>query len=178
MSQPEPAHFMGAGRWLGARPLGKMSECTAMMKIRLASADDRCAIEECVAEAYQGYIKRIGKRPASMDREFLPLINAGCVQVCESDGIVLGVMVVSEHAGHVEVSSVAVKPVAQRKGIGRNLMKAAEAIAAERGYRILRVYTNAALPELVHYYERMGYQRMERRVEEGYDRVFLQKTLP
>ena len=147
------------------------------MKIRLAFANDRHTIKECIAEAYQGYTQRIGKRPASMDREFLALIQAGCVHVCESDGNILGVMVVSEHADHVEVSSVAVKPSAQGQGIGRDLMMAAEAIAAERGFRVLRLYTNAALPELVRYYERMGYKRMECRLDEGYDRVFLQKAL-
>jgi ribosomal protein S18 acetylase RimI-like enzyme len=148
------------------------------MKIRLASANDRHTVEECIAEAYQGYIRRIGRRPASMDREFLPLIQAGCVHVYESDGNVLGVMVVSEHADHVEVSSVAVKPGAQGQGIGRDLMMAAEAIAAERGFRTLELYTNVALPELVRYYERMGYKRVGRRLDKGYDRVFLQKVLP
>ena len=52
-----------------------------------------------------------------------------------------------------------------------------QAIAAERGVSILRLYTNAALPELARYYERMGYKIMERRLDEGYDRVFLEKRL-
>ena len=148
-----------------------------MMKIRLASANDRHAIEECIAEAFQGYTQRIGRRPASMDREFLPLIYAGCVHVCESEGNILGVMVVSEHADHVEVSSVAVRPSAQRRGIGKALMIAAEAIATKRRLRVIRIYTNAALPELARYYERIGYRIVDHKLDKGYDRVFLEKLL-
>lgn len=147
------------------------------MNIRLAIENDRSAIESCIGDAYQHYIPRIGKRPASMDREFLPLIHAGRVHVYESKGEILGVMVVAAQADHLEVSSLAVQPYAQRRGIGKRLMEEAEGIAKKKGLRILRLYTNAALPELARYYEGIGYKTTETKADGGYNRVFLQKLL-
>jgi ribosomal protein S18 acetylase RimI-like enzyme len=150
----------------------------AAANIRVALTTDLVAIERCVAEAYQGYTDRIGKRPASMDREFRPLVEAGHVYVYESDGRVIAAMTVASESDHVEVSSVAVSPAAQGRGIGRQLMAKAEQIAVERGLPRLRLYTKTALPELAIYYERLGYRLMERKQDHGYDRVFLEKVLP
>ncbi len=112
-----------------------------------------------------------------MDRQFLPLIQSACVYVCETEQRVEGTMVITERSDHIEVSSVAVTPRSQGKGIGRYLMSAAELIAVHRGYRKLTLYTNAALPELSRYYERLGYVRVDRRHDDGFDRVFFEKVL-
>ena len=145
------------------------------MRIRLASMGDVAALERCVAEAYRGYVSRIGRSPASMERDFRPEIEEGNVHVCESSGQLLAIMVVAEKRDHLEVSSLAVRPSCQRQGIGRRLMGVAEDLAISHGLSTVKLYTNAALPEVIRYYEHLGYAQFDRRVEEGYDRVFLKK---
>ena len=50
--------------------------------------------------------------------------------------------------------------------------------AVERGEgRQLSLYTNAALDELVEYYRRCGFVVRERRMEHGFDRVFMIKDV-
>jgi len=147
------------------------------MRIRLASLEDTAAISSCVAEAYQGYVRRIGRPPASMERDFRSDIDQGNVYVCESAGEIVGIMVVRECPDHVEVSSLAVRPNSQRQGFGRSLMSVAEGRASSRGLSAVRLYTNAALPEVVRYYERLGYVQYDRRTDDGYDRVFFEKDV-
>jgi len=112
-----------------------------------------------------------------MDRTYLPLVQANCIYVCESEREIEGMMVITEHTNQIEVSSVAVRPRSQGKGLGRYLMKEAEAIAVSRGFGKLTLYTNAALPELSSYYESLGYKSIDRRLDEGFDRVFFEKEL-
>ncbi len=127
------------------------------MNIRLASEADLPAINECIREAFEGYIGRIGQRPPSMDRQFLPLIREARVYVFETGRGVEGTMVITEGADQVEISSVAVGRSSQGQGIGRQLMKAAESIALRKGFNKLSLFTNAALPELSSYYKSLGY---------------------
>ncbi len=148
------------------------------VNVRVARPSDLAAIQLCIARAFEGYIDRIGRRPSSMDRDFMPLILAGDVYVCEADGRINGAIAITSAGDHLEVGSVAVDPAAQRRGIGKHLMALAEEVAVDRGFRVLRLHTNAALPELVVYYERLGYRVVESKVDAGFDRIFLQKVLP
>ena len=58
------------------------------------------------------------------------------------------------------------------------LLAFAEEEARARDLQTLQLYTNEAMVENIAFYQRGGYQEIDRRVEEGYRRVFMQKTLP
>jgi ribosomal protein S18 acetylase RimI-like enzyme len=45
------------------------------------------------------------------------------------------------------------------------------------GYGEIRLYTHERMTENIPYYEKLGYVEVERRVEDGYHRVFFRKTL-
>jgi ribosomal protein S18 acetylase RimI-like enzyme len=145
--------------------------------IRKGESRDLDAIKICIDEAYVSYIPRIGKRPASMDVDFRPLIDDGSVWVIELDRAVVGLMVLMEMPGAFEIRSVAVRPAHQGQGLGRKLMSHAEILARQTGRLTLRLYTNAKIPELVTYYSKLGYREGERRQDQGYERVFMVKAL-
>ena len=147
------------------------------VRIRNGLMADREAIERCIEKAYISYVARIGRRPASMDTDFEPLLRDGRVWVLECEGTVAALMVVVDAADFMEVRSVAVLPQFQRQGFGRRLMLHAEHLARETGRAEIRLYTNARIPELVAYYARLGYRETERKQESGYDRVFMMKSL-
>jgi|WetSurMetagenome_2_1015567.scaffolds.fasta_scaffold1805509_1 hypothetical protein len=76
------------------------------MIIRKANIQDLAQIKHCIEEAYVVYIPRIGKKPASMDTDFEPVIIDGLVWVMELEAQVIGLMVLNEKTDFVEVQSV------------------------------------------------------------------------
>jgi GNAT superfamily N-acetyltransferase len=147
------------------------------LTIRKGELLDLDAIKVCIDEAYVSYIPRIGKRPASMDTDFRPLIHDGRVWVLELGRAIVGLMVLIEQPEAFEIRSVAVRPAHQRQGLGGRLMSHAEFLAMQAGRSTLRLYTNAKIPELVTYYSNLGYREGERKQDQGYERVFMVKTL-
>jgi len=99
------------------------------------------------------------------------------VWVAERGRRVIGLIVLMGDGEQPEIRSVAVLPAFQRQGIGRALMNHVETLARTAGHVSVQLYTNAKLPELVTYYVRLGYVAGERRVDHGYDRVFMTKRL-
>lgn len=147
------------------------------MIIRKGNSSDLNAVTTCINEAYASYIPRIGKRPASMDTDFAPVLRERKVWVAEIDGSVVGLMVLIDKPDFIEIRSVAVLPRHQRQGIGRRLMSHAEQVARETRRPTLRLYTNAKIPELLTYCSAMGYQEVERRQDQGHERVFMAKRI-
>jgi ribosomal protein S18 acetylase RimI-like enzyme len=152
----------------------EMSDSPAIRQGELRDLD---AISTCVERAYLPYVPRIGKRPASMDTDFAPLLRDGRVWVLEQDRAILGLMVIVEEPDSFEIRSVAVVPSRQRQGLGRMLMAHAEKLARDTGRSTLRLYTNVNIPELVTYYSALGYNEQARRWDGGFERVFMVKTL-
>ena len=147
------------------------------LTIRVGKLSDHDAIRQCVDEAYTPYIHRLGKRPASIETDFTPLLRDGRVWVAETEERVVGLIVLNKDGPEPEIRSVAVLPVVQRHGIGRALVAHAEKAAREAGHSNVRLYTNANIPELVGYYTGLGYVEVERRLDGGYDRTFMRKRL-
>jgi ribosomal protein S18 acetylase RimI-like enzyme len=75
------------------------------------------------------------------------------------------------------IENVAVDPEAQGTGLGRQLMDFAEDEARRRGLGRLRLYTNEVMTENLAIYEHLGYHEVDRRSQDGYRRVFMEKLL-
>jgi len=56
------------------------------------------------------------------------------------------------------VENLAVSPVFQRRGFGRQLMAQAEAVAASLGHELIRLFTNQKFEENITLYQRLGYR--------------------
>lgn len=147
--------------------------------IRAAHLADVPAIERIVAAAYTPYIDRIGRAPAPMTADHHALVSTtDHVYVLTDDGVggqIVGVVVLVDEADHVFVDSVAVATERRGRGHGRTLLAFAEQRSRERGYGEVRLYTNAAMTENLTLYPRLGYVQVDRRVDNGYDRVYFAK---
>ena len=75
------------------------------------------------------------------------------------------------------VENVAVDPRLQGQGLGRVLMAFVEQQARRHQLDEIRLYTNELMTENLHFYRHLGFEEEERRIEDGYRRVFLRKTL-
>ena len=80
-------------------------------------------------------------------------------------------------ADHLYVENIAVDPGAQDRGLGRALMEFAEREAARRRLSRMALVTHEAMTENQAIYARLGYVEIERRTEDGYRRIYMEKPL-
>jgi ribosomal protein S18 acetylase RimI-like enzyme len=145
--------------------------------IRRGAAGDAAAAAAITSAAYRPYIERIGREPAPMGADFGALIAAGDVWVATDHDRVVGVLVLRLHDPVLLLESVAVDPAHQGRGIGRSLIEHAEQVARDAGLGGVDLYTNAQMTENLRLYPSLGYDVIDRRREDGFDRVFFRKSL-
>ncbi len=112
-----------------------------------------------------------------MSEDYHAHVALGNVWVLVLDHEIAGLVVLVPEPEYMLLQNVAVVPGKQRQGWGRQLIDFAEARARQCGYREIRLYTNERMKENLALYARLGYQETARRLEAGFDRVFMRKTL-
>lgn len=150
-----------------------MSEVTA----RPAKPEDARAIAACVCEAYVHYIERIGKQPGPMLEDYAEVVNQFQVHVAVADSKVVGAIVLKVTDEGFYLDNVAVRPSVKGKGVGRLLLELADAEARRQGYKSIYLATHELMTENRALYTRIGYVEYDRRVVNGYPRVFFRKVL-
>jgi ribosomal protein S18 acetylase RimI-like enzyme len=154
-----------------------MSAMTAIeLPIRQAKLDDIPSMQRIVAAAYDTYLSRMDKPPAPMSRDLTPAVQIHQAWVVGDPIVGLGILVPLENA--LQIENVAVDPTAQGRGVGRQLLTFAEQHARALGKEKLQLYTNEKMVENVAIYTRLGYLETDRRTEDGYSRIFMEKALP
>jgi len=145
--------------------------------IRRASHSDLDQIEACAVAAYTRYIERIGKAPAPMVADFATSIENEDLYVIEDSGRICGFVVFYARDKYIHLENVALDPRFQSRGLGMRLIEFVEQRAKAEGYARIELYTNAKMTENLGLYPRLGYEQFDRRVEDGFDRVYFEKTL-
>lgn len=156
-------------------------------RLSRANLADAPALQALVDAAYTKYIPRIGRPPAPMNTDYAALIALPAVydvHILRADDdddsdVVVGAIILVDHAydDAVLVDNLVVDPAAQGRGYGRVLMEVAEAYAREKGRNALTLYTNEKMVENLGIFAKMGFVEVNRRVEDGYSRVYFRKTL-
>lgn len=144
--------------------------------IRPARTEDAPRIRAITEAAYAKYIPRIGRRPAPMDVDVDAQIAEGVLWVWDEDGI-LGSVVFYPEGQTMHLNALAVAPEAVGRGLGRKLIAHVEAAARDAGLPVLALYTNAKMVENLTMYPYLGFTEVDRRTEDGFDRVFYEKRV-
>jgi ribosomal protein S18 acetylase RimI-like enzyme len=149
-----------------------------VLDIRRASAADAPLMARVAEQAYAPYVGRLcGRRPAPMDADYAAAVAGAEAWVAESDGVVVGLLVLVAEPDALLLENVAVLPSHQGLGAGRALLTLAEDRARESGRGRVRLYTNVAMVESQGLYERLGYVETHRASEHGFARVFYEKDV-
>ena len=161
------------------------------LTIKPAATKDIPVIQAMTHSAYEKYIPRIGKPPAPMKADWPTLLQTHQVSVLiarsshettpgqPDDGKVVGAIVlgVEQDSDSIKVNNLVVDQAFQGKGYGKVLMKFAEDEATERGRGALTLFTNVLMWENLELYPKLGFVEVDRREEDGYDRVYYRKEL-
>lgn len=147
------------------------------MEIQRARPEDVQFIQKIAEAAYRPYIRRIGRKPAPMVADFAAQIAAGEVWTAAEFTEIMGYVVMREERGALHLENLAVAPERHGLGLGRALLDFAEGEARRRGLARLTLYTNARMRENLAFYGALGWRETGRAVEDGFDRVYFEKTL-
>jgi len=145
--------------------------------IRPAGRHDAPGIAACACEAYAHYIERIGRQPGPMLEDYADVIQQSQVHVAIARSRVVGAIVLKATDEGFYVDNVSVRPSVKGQGIGRALLELAETEARRQHYSSIYLATHELMTENRALYARIGYAEFDRRVVNGFPRVFFRKTL-
>jgi len=145
--------------------------------LRRAGAGDAADVGRVVDAAYGHYAELIGRTPLPMLADHAQTIRDHEVWVVEDGGSVVGVMELVPREDHLWVENVAIAPAHQRRGLGRQLLRHAEAEARRHGLREIRLLTNERYAANIAMYLRYGYVETHREPYRGTDLVNFRKVL-
>jgi len=146
---------------------------SSAVEVRPAQPEDAPGITACFCEAYIHYIERIGRQSNAMLYNYADVIRQFQVHVAVADSKVVGAIILKITDEGFYLDNVAVRPSIKGQGVGRSLLKLAEAEACRQGYQSIYLRTNELMTENRALYARIGYVEYDRR--DG--RVYFRKTL-
>lgn len=144
--------------------------------LRAATPADLPFVENCARAAYAPYVARIGREPAPMVADFEGHLADGELTIIEKEKTV-GYSVHRIDSGALFIENIAIMPDSQGGGIGRAVFELLETEAREAGASQLRLYTNVKMTEALAFYQRLGFSITDRRIEDGFHRIYLAKGL-
>lgn len=147
------------------------------LTFRLADESDYKTIVEIITKSFEKYIKILKKKPSSLTTDYLPLIKNNQMYVLVNADTVIGTVVLKMENRDMWISNMAVASCFQKRGMGGKLLLFAEEMAKKQNLKNVCLYTNSRITELLEYYKKQGFTEINRKNEDGFDRVYFSKTL-
>lgn len=147
---------------------------TSVVTLRLATPDDSERVADLIYEAFapfEGeYTAGAFEYTTPKADAIRPRFDEGPIWIAEMDGEAVGTVSGMPDGERFYIRSMAIKPTAQRGGIGQKLLDALERYAREQRFEKLYLYTTYVLPGAQRLYEKNGfYVLRETPPEEWYD---------
>jgi N-acetylglutamate synthase-like GNAT family acetyltransferase len=144
-----------------------------------ATIEDIPAIKSMVNSAYSKYIERIGKPPAPMTEDWEQEMKTHEVMMLKDNDQTVGSIDfhVDDQTNSLKINNVVVDAGSQGRGYGYWMMEHVETEGRERGLSSVTLYTNVKMIENVQFYGKLGFVEMERKMEDGFERIYFRKSL-
>ncbi|KAJ5550615.1 hypothetical protein N7535_001441 [Penicillium sp. DV-2018c] len=155
------------------------SPSESTLTLQKATPEDIPAIKAMVDAAYSKYTERIGKPPAPMSEDWYQVIHTHEVLVLKDNKRIVGSITYykEEQTDSLKVDNVVVDPTVQGRGYGVHMIHYAEMEARKQGVSSVTLFTNVMMSENIGFYARLGFMETDRRVEDGFERVYFCKKL-
>jgi ribosomal protein S18 acetylase RimI-like enzyme len=147
------------------------------VKFRTAHSQDVELIRDVVRSAYAKWIPVIGREPRPMTTDYGWAVREHQIDLMYVGSRMVGLIEMRLHDDHLWIENVAVGPIDQGRGLGRQLLAHAERRALESGRAEIRLLTNAAFEANVTLYEKTGYAVVEREPFMGGTTLHMSKKL-
>lgn len=145
---------------------------------RRAGPADAALVRDLTRAAYVKWVPVVGREPMPMQADYETAVREHRIDLLSIEGETLALIETMLRPDHLWIENIAVSPAAQKKGLGRRLLKHAEALAAEASLTELRLLTNALFAGNVALYQRAGYViDKEEPFEKGGVTVWMSKVL-
>ena len=144
---------------------------------RSATGMDASKVTALVNAAYEPYVKRIGMVPRPMIDNYTEIIKNHQVIVAERHITIVGVIVLAVTDEGFLIDNVAVDPSHRGKGLGKTLLKIAEAEALDVKFDSIYLYTHEKMTENLALYAKIGYVEYDRRSQGDFSLVYMRKQL-
>ena len=150
------------------------AELKPEVNVRLAVPDDSETVASLLYEAFvpfrSEYTDGAFEYTTPKADAIRPRFDEGPIWIAEVDSEPVGTVSGMREGERFYIRSMAIKPSAQRGGIGQKLLDALEAHARENGFEKLYLYTTPVLPGGKRLYEKNGfYVLRETEPEEWFD---------
>lgn len=145
--------------------------------VMLAVREDAAIVSAITDAAYSKWVPLIGRRPEPMTVDYAEMIASHPVYILSVEGKPAAVLVLKHEEGQTLIWSVAVHPDYQGRGFGLRLLRLAEEEARDRGFKSIRLYTNALFEENVALYRWFGYEETRREPFRGSTLIHMAKRL-
>jgi ribosomal protein S18 acetylase RimI-like enzyme len=146
------------------------------LSLRRGSIGDLDAVLALQRAAYAPNRAMLGCEPLPLLADYAEIFRAYEVWLADDDSGLAGALILELRADDLLIWSVATTPDQQGRGLGKELLLAAEVRARELGRDVVRLYTGAVLQHLIAWYGRRGY-RVER-IEQLSDRAITHMMKP
>jgi ribosomal protein S18 acetylase RimI-like enzyme len=147
------------------------------MSLRAATPADAPRLAEIAVAAYGRYVERIGRPPRPMLDDYDAAVRGHDVTVAVRDEVVAGFVVLRVVTEGFLIDNVAVDPAHQGTGVGRSLLRHADAAARAAGFDSIFLYTHELMAENQALYRRAGYVEYDRRRDGDVVLVYMRKPL-
>ena len=145
--------------------------------IRPARFSDLHQIRFLAQTAFAPYAMRMGQKPAPMSADYRELVAIGKVQVYIIENAVRGFIVFHVDGPDVHIEAMAVAAKFRGRGVGRNLLNFADTAGIKAKCRRVVLYTNVLMFENIAYYKSKGFQEVDTRHQDGFERVYFERYL-
>jgi len=159
------------------RPASGEIRLSEAFNIRPATSEDIAFLESCAADAYAQYVEAIGRKPAPMVFDFRGRLKDTPIEIMLDDSKPVGYLVWFLRADHLFLESIAVASAQQGKGFAGMAVAYLEITAIEAGRPAIELYTNEKMTANLSLYPHLGFEEMEHRREDGFNRVYFRKKL-
>ncbi len=119
-------------------------EPSALGALRPATEADVPAIRALVRAAYAKWVPVIGREPVPMSADYAQAVRLHRFDLLERDGGLVALVETIPRADHLWIENLAVSPAHHGQGLGRAMLRRAEAAARELGHTTIKLGTNQA----------------------------------
>jgi ribosomal protein S18 acetylase RimI-like enzyme len=128
-------------------------------------------------DAYAQWIPLIGREPLPMKADYEKAVREHEIDLLYADDRLVALIEVFLMPDHLFIENVAVSPEHQGKGLGRHLLRHADAKTRSVGLSELRLLTNQAFATNVRLYQAVGFRIDRTEPHVGGTTVYMSKKL-